>query len=1435
MQRITKNILLFFLILSPIFVYGLIISQNEIKNDKSNIIDQIDDEEGMNFHTDTTIISFDGKIIGMGLPANVSLNCNKSGTPLSLDSGSTLDISTPNPWTIIYTNITVTDIIQDLDIVIMEDSITSNLEDIKDNEYAMQFNVTNHALLENFSIYVHNVREDKINSIITKVYNATSSGTDPEPDKLLYNQTYFNLGANSDDQWLNFTFSSAVELDPSGTYNNAFFISLLVSVGGGGYFEWGYELDSGGDDGAAYSPTWVLESWDFNLKVGLINISRHPSEIDLEINGTSVSDKNESDGEWISTVIYSDISGLVSFEFSANISAHFMAEWFVSYQLTADQDVNTYFEGFDNDVIIYWNATYGATFITDSFDKQLDFDLPIWKSVMNVRKNESIHAQWNSIIVGSIRRITISNAENALWTIQCNDTNYVEKVYAKRSGVIVSEVNGTDTIDIFGNLTEIMTSGDANLTIFPSGANYNDTEGEGITNNKTIKFSPAWELMNTSTASYTQARLQISWFNGTAAGINTTTLTVKNIPTKLTYLNHTTGIQSGESIFAYVNFSNDYTGEGLAGADLLVKNSTDNTTWPAPFSIIDDYLNGTYKIEILSLGVGSGVHYFSINLSKPIYLSSEVSDLSVTIGGGISNVSVTAPNCIGLDPINQSYALANPAPYHNSTVRVTIYYFDDLTLAPLSNGIITPSWIGGGPAVAWVNAFFGYYNITIDVTGFRAGTNHTLRISIQEAGYVAAELNIIVPIRKLPTVIEPFESSYAKYLEETFIVYAVFKDIFNDQSIPSIYELNGNFTIRIGNLVDNMTLLISGMGIYLYELTLSTLGLEEGNTYNITLFAFSSEHESALINVSLYIIPKASVNLNLIGVPVYVLAGTQIRIFANLTLVDGTPIYSTPLTFTIHYEFGNTSQEFFNVYLTNSSGMAESVIDVNPDMDSIQIMVEYQGNVTVQNRTTISTVVPIIILNSSLTLSQLPNEIMEGETLELNATLLINGSAAADKLIFFTFKYEGSDREDVRTAGTDATGTASVGINVPSGVSKIYIYAEYKGVSYVNSSTIESEIIVISIMTLVWRYSPIWLSIIAFIAGITMTYKYGYKRRKLRRLRAIWQKSANKFRDAANLNFLMVVLKQTGASIYNYSFKGQELDYALASGFLAAISTFQGELLKLDEKGALETEEWEINYHKFKIYGVSRELVQLVLILDDSPSEEMKMALLNFGRDVELVYTAEFKKFRGNVKVFKPIDSVVRKYFDAELVFPYVIAEISKKEYNQLSPLERKLYGLGRSFCKEQGYFYFTTLLESALMISKLERNQILDSVYNLIEKKLFKAITVEDIQKTLKIKPESLEQPPPRTPKSLKQPPPRTPESLEQTHPETHKILVETLQKLLRNAKTAEEKNYLSMAIDQYQRTIPILEEMNRNDQIIEISKRIEALREKQTEEIEK
>ena len=1035
-------------------------------------------------------------IKGIGTDAITILSGNKNGTMTDSTIEENIIISTAD-WNITESTIIISNITHtfEKDIEISNESDHVELDRLR----AMGFNVTQSKLLKNVTVYLH--AKNLIPGIDLQLFVFNYSSSSIAPNTSIYSEQVDldSLGITQEYVgWIEIPLSNPVLLNINKTDNNQFFIVLGENESHSAEVRWGYCNDSGSfdgiDEGPAYFNDLGLEPNTTDWKTGLLDYMLNvtfllqdllPSSINLTINGTNVYDIAPGRGIWNSSEI--KIGNPVIYDIAATYSSNTSIFYNILWNITLKNETRSKssFEANVNKTTVVWNTSIYAIFPSELVNCQINVTLPPDWNVSELFNDSQSYLEWDDVTGNGKKFVLIHNAFNASWTIKCNSTNYISRVYTWKDGNPVTTVNSTDTVTFYANFSHKLTTGYANLTVFPiNKANYNDSL-DAITGNTSIQFSP-WTIYETAIENPGEFRVQVSWNNGTAVGINITTLTVLSIPTNLTYLSHTDIIDVGESILVHVNFTNDYTKEPVTDATLLVKNSTDNMPWPNPFQITRVFLNGTYEIEIITLGLGFGPFFLSINMSKPLYLSSEISNITVTSSGDLANISLTASNCFGLRAINQSYAITDPVPYHNSTVKVSIYFFSNATLEPLRNAIITSSWIGGGPVISWVSAFFGYYNISIDVTGFHADTNHTLRILIQEEGYKAVKFYIIVPVRKLPTAIEPLTTSYAKYLEETFSVYTIFKDTFNDWSIPSVYELNGNVTIKLGNLVDNMSLLISGIGIYIYELTLSTLGLEEGNTYNITLSAFSSEHEFALINISLYVIPKAAVDLKLIGVPTYVLAGTQIRIFANLTLIDGTPIYSTPLIFIVRYEFQNTSQELQNTYLTNSSGIAESLIDVNPFMDSIQIKVEYQGNMTIQNKSISSTIIPIITLNSSLTLGPLPTEIVEGETLEISATLIINGTPAMNKTLTFKFIYDGEFTGDQRTAITGLTGTTVLSFTVPTGVTKIKVEVSYDGLSYETDNTTEAEIAVISIGALIWRYAYIWLPAILLTLAVVL-------------------------------------------------------------------------------------------------------------------------------------------------------------------------------------------------------------------------------------------------------------------------------------------------------------------------------------------------------------
>ena len=125
---------------------------------------------------------------------------------------------------------------------------------------------------------------------------------------------------------------------------------------------------------------------------------------------------------------------------------------------------------------------------------------------------------------------------------------------------------------------------------------------------------------------------------------------------------------------------------------------------------------------------------------------------------------------------------------------------------------------------------------------------------------------------------------------------------------------------------------------------------------------------------------------------------------------------------------------------------------------------------------------------------------------------MINGTPAENETITFIISYEGSIQVEGRTAETDSSGTATISLNIPSGGTKIFITAQFSGEVYEaqNSTSVNTNII--SYGTLIWRYSPYWLTILLIVLAVTLGF---YLNKRLLHLTK-FQKSTRKMKKQLN-------------------------------------------------------------------------------------------------------------------------------------------------------------------------------------------------------------------------------------------------------------------------------------------------------------------------------
>ncbi|MHA1758559.1 MAG: hypothetical protein ACTSVV_17475, partial [Promethearchaeota archaeon] len=293
-------------------------------------------------------------------------------------------------------------------------NVTINIED--DYSYYHElatkrfasFTVLGNAILENISIKVRNKNVGSERYYIN-VYNATQSGSYIKYDKDLNgldHLAYVDLLSDTSTSWVWINATNLnLQLNVNNTYNNTFFVAVSRDQSLG---EWAFENQEDGDDTICWEEggSTPYIDVDYNLKVSLapLNNTPKPSDINLKINGTSVSNNGTNNsGYWTNSSEYYSPSGFLNFQFSADwydikLNVSNVQINYTKTDLTADS--NFIIKGSGQDVL--WNITRpgGLNYFEGRFS--------------NYKINFTIPKKWNNINVfnGSVNKtgsITVRN------------------------------------------------------------------------------------------------------------------------------------------------------------------------------------------------------------------------------------------------------------------------------------------------------------------------------------------------------------------------------------------------------------------------------------------------------------------------------------------------------------------------------------------------------------------------------------------------------------------------------------------------------------------------------------------------------------------------------------------------------------------------------------------------------------------------------------------------------------------------------------------------------------------------------------------------------------------------------------------------------------------------------------------------------------------
>ena len=238
----------------------------------------------------------------------------------------------------------------------------------------------------------------------------------------------------------------------------------------------------------------------------------------------------------------------------------------------------------------------------------------------------------------------------------------------------------------------------------------------------------------------------------------------------------------------------------------------------------------------------------------------------------------------------------------------------------------------------------------------------------------------------------------------------------------------------------------------------------------------------------------------------------------------------------------------------------------------------------------------------------------------------------------------------------------------------------------------------------------------------------------------IWQR----FSDILNIRHIILMDKESGLKLLNYSISGAEMDADLLSGFVQANITFsESETVSSNGSRNIRNHQfYEFQYQNFNILLKNGEFVRLCLILDQKASDSMRTVVMQFLQEYEELFHEEISNFKdsGIFKSENMIEYLVDT-FNIKLVFPMSLAhsispnEIEKINQNQI---QKAILNLAKELLVSKPFFFINNLLNKVKKIVNLEANLILYEIYQLVENNIFVSINLETIASNMEMREET-------------------------------------------------------------------------------------------------
>ena len=327
--------------------------------------------------------------------------------------------------------------------------------------------------------------------------------------------------------------------------------------------------------------------------------------------------------------------------------------------------------------------------------------------------------------------------------------------------------------------------------------------------------------------------------------------------------------------------------------------------------------------------------------------------------------------------------------------------------------------------------------------------------------------------------------------------------------------------------------------------------------------------------------------------------------------------------------------------------------------------------------------------------------------------------------------YINDELDRVETDSTDEQGIVLFRMFVPNDAASIYLSVNLPGtIEHTSTSFQITDISIINPSSSPTGINLIELVPIIIIIGIVGSASIGavgvYKGviiPKKRREDNALEEIKTIFDDAINIEYIVVIYKESGVSIFFKSMGLENVDPDLISGFISAVSSF-GAKIELQESLT------EMKYGEKSLLLSDGKYIRVGIVLSKKGSKLMRTHLKQFVEEFEERYADVLPNWQSSLLIFRDADDLVDKIFNTSIILPhivkYTISDIKNLKHN----VSKNILYEADTLLDEPGrdYFFIGKILSRVQEETKKEVGEIFMGIRELREKGLLIPLDLSEI-----------------------------------------------------------------------------------------------------------